>query len=203
MRSAEHAQKASEALHKKHIGERYIEVFQCSSSDIHMLMNGIPNYRHQHHNSWISGPYSPRTPPQVSSKFTYPPVSSSVFTYSPVSSSSFTYPPVSSPPNVHHTSNSPHCSMVSVPSSPTLSPTARVFVAPPTHGYVTYPAPSYNVFNLTYPTSSIPVDTNMAQTQPVMSQTLYDGTMFFPGYQVHCLTAYGVERGSEIQNCGW
>ena len=121
MRSAEHAQKASESLHKKHIGERYIEVFQCSSADMaFMLMHGIPNYRHQH-NTWVNRPYSPRTPPLVPSTFTYP----------SVSSSALTYPPVSSPPSVSHASNTAHGPIISIPPSPTLSPTARVFMTSP------------------------------------------------------------------------
>jgi hypothetical protein len=162
MKSADNAQKASESLHKKHIGERYIEVFQCSSSDMTlMLMNGISS--HRHHNSWINTPYSPRTPPHVPS--------------------TFTYPPVSTPPNVPHSSGASPLTMISVPSSPTLSP--RVYMTSP--GYMSYPSQSYNVFNFSYPTPSVPVEGNMPHTPPVISPAAYDNSaVFFPGpnYQV-------------------
>ena len=186
MRSAEHAQKASESLHKKHIGERYIEVFQCSSADMaFMLMHGIPNYRHQQHNTWVNRPYSPRTPPLVPSTFTYP----------SVSSSALTYPPVSSPPSVSHASNTAHGPIISIPPSPTLSPTARVFMTSPSPGYVTYPTSPYNVFNFTYPPPGVAVEApNMGHTQPMMSPTPYDAPVFVPGYQVTFL------RNSEL--CG-
>ncbi|CAB3978688.1 epithelial splicing regulatory 1 isoform X6 [Paramuricea clavata] len=161
MKSADNAQKASESLHKKHIGERYIEVFQCSSSDMTlMLMNGISS--HRHHNTWINTPYSPRTPPHVPS--------------------TFTYPPVSTPPNVPHSSASP-LTMISVPSSPTLSP--RVYMTSP--GYMSYPSQSYNVFNFSYPTPSVAVEGNMPHTPPVISPAAYDNSAVFfpsPNYQV-------------------
>ena len=168
MRTAEHAQKAAESLHKKHIGERYIEVFQCSHSEMNfMLMHGIPTHRHQH-TAWINtAPYSPHTPPHVATAFTYP----------PVSTSALTYPPVSPPTTTVH-SNSPHCSpMMSMPSSPTLSPPARMFVASHTHGYVPYASPPYNVFNFNYPSSNVPVE-------PAGIPQSYESRVFFPNYQV-------------------
>lgn len=169
MKSTEHAQKASETLHKKHIGERYIEVFQCSSSDMTvLLMNGISN--HRHHNPWIGAPYSPRTPPHVPTAFTYPSVSSTA------------YPAVSSPQNVPHSTSSP-MTIISVPSSPTVSP--RVYMTSP--GYMNYPSQSYNVFNFTYPPPGVPVDSNIAHTPPVISPAAYDNSAVFfsnPSYQV-------------------
>ncbi|XP_028392192.1 epithelial splicing regulatory protein 1-like [Dendronephthya gigantea] len=170
LKSAEHAQKASESLHKKHIGERYIEVFQCSSSDMRlMLMSGITS-NNRHPNAWLSASYSPRTPPHVPTAFTYPPAPSSP------------YPAVSSPQNVRHSSNSP-LAIISVPSSPTVSP--RVYMTSP--GYMTYPSQSYNVFNFSYPPSNVPVDGNsVPHTPPVMSPTAYDSSAVFftnPSYQ--------------------
>jgi hypothetical protein len=168
MKSADYAQKASESLHKKHIGERYIEVFQCSSSDMTlMLMNGISN--HRHHNTWINAPYSPRTPTHVPTAFTY-------------STASSAYPSVSSPPNVSHTSQSPHA-IISVPSSPIVSP--RVYMTSP--GYVNYPSQSYNVFNFQYPPPGVPLEGNMPHTPPIMSPAAYDNSAVFfpsPNYQV-------------------
>ena len=168
MKTAENAQKASESLHKKHIGERYIEVFQCSSSDMTlMLMNGIS--AHRHHNTWINAPYSPRTPPHVHTTFTYP-------------SASTAYPSVSSPPNVPHSSTSP-LTIISVPSSPSVSP--RVYMTSP--GYVNYPSQSYNVFNFSYPPPGVPVEGNMPHTPPVISPAAYDNSAVFfpnPSYQV-------------------
>ena len=168
MKSADQAQKASESLHKKHIGERYIEVFQCSSSDMTLiLMNGISNGRH--HSTWMNTPYSPRTPPHVPTTFSYP-------------SPSTAYPPVSTPPSVPHSSASP-LAIISVPSSPTVSP--RVYMSSP--GYMSYPSPSYSVFNFSYPPGNMAVEGNMPHTPPVISPAAYDNSgMFFqsPSYQV-------------------
>ena len=168
MKTSENAQKASESLHKKHIGERYIEVFQCSSSDMTLiLMNGIS--AHRHHSTWINAPYSPRTPPHVHTTFTYP-------------SASTAYPSVSSPPNVPHSSTSP-LTIISVPSSPSVSP--RVYMTSP--GYVNYPSQSYNVFNFSYPPPGVPVEGNMPHTPPVISPAAYDNSAVFfssPSYQV-------------------
>lgn len=166
MKSSDHAQKASESLHKKHIGERYIEVFQCSPSDMTvMLRSGIST--HRHHNSWMNSPYSPRTPPHVPSAFTYP---------------------SSTPPSVPHSSASP-LTIVTVASSPSVSP--RVYMSSP--GYMTYPTQSYNVFNFSYPPPGVPVDGNMPHTPPVISPAAYDNsTVFFPnpGYQVSTIDPF-------------
>ena len=162
MQSADHAQKSSESLHKKHIGERYIEVFQCSSSDMTlMLMNGISN--HKHHNGWLGTPYSPRTPPHVPTAFTYPSVPT---TYS------------SSPASVPHSTNSP-MAIISVPSSPTVSP--RMYMTSP--GYLSYQSQSYSVFNFSYPSPGMPVDVNVPSTPPLMSPAAYDNSAVFYGNQ--------------------
>ena len=163
--SSEHAQDAASSLHKQHMGERYIEVFQCSANDIAtILATGAYNHatKIQHYNNY-----------NFNNNYTHYPVVSGVLGHS------INTTPVNG--HNHGHAHSPDTAM-----NPTQSPNHS-----PTGVYLQQ-SPYYNCV---LPTSGVgcnsmnyypPLSSAMRlRISPYLTQP-FEVMPFFQGYQVCC-----------------
>lgn len=162
--SSDYAQDAANGLHKQHMGERYIEVFQCSANDIATILTSAFNHatKMQHFNNY-----------NFNNNYTHYPVASGVMGHN-----------VNTPPVNGHSHGHSHghgSDTVMTPTqSPSHSPTGMYLQQSPYYNCV-LPTNGVGCNSMNYYT---PITSSMRlRMSPYLTQP-FEMLPFFQGYQV-------------------